>query len=355
MRIFITGFANSGKTTVFNALTGLNNETSLFASVMEEPNIGSVKVPDSRIDTLTEIFKPKKSTKASIEYIDFMGLTKGDMNHNRKVFDLIKDVDAIVDVVRGFEDASIAHPFETVEPARDIEFLETELIFSDLDLTEKRLVKIEEMEGKGKKTDPSEKSILLKCKDALEGEKPLREMNFNDEEIKSSRHLQFVSNKPKEVLLNISEEDLSNNKLDSPRAGFQSDSFISICGKIEMELAQMPPDEALEFLNDMGITEPALNRFIKVCYGHLGLISFFTVGEDEVKAWTIKDGTIALDAAGKIHSDIKKGFIRAEVVSYDDFISTGSMAEARKKGVIHLEKKTYTVKDGDIINFRFNV
>ncbi|MBI5640627.1 MAG: redox-regulated ATPase YchF [Nitrospirae bacterium] len=361
MKIAITGLANSGKTTIFNALTGLNLETTIYATVASEPHMGVVKVPDSRIDRLVEIYKPKKTTYATVEYIDYIGLTKGDVEQNRKVFDLIKDADAIVQVVRGFEEESIAHPLGKVDPKRDIGTLELELIFGDLELVEKRLERMEQGAKRGKKPDEAEKKLLLKCKEVLEAEKPLRDVVFSDEEQKAMSHLQFMSIKPEVIVLNISEQDMNAEKtaaLVSEIEGLFSGGqvkVLSLCGKIEMEIAQLSPDEAEVFLDDLKIKEPALNRLIRVSYDLLGLISFLTSGEDEVRAWTIKKGMSAQKAAGRIHSDIERGFIRAEVVSFDDFMAQGSMAGAREKGLLRLEGKTYEVKDGDIINFRFNV
>lgn len=365
MKLAIIGLSNSGKTTVFNALTGQNLETTVYPTVSGEPNYGVVKVPDYRIDKLAEIYKPKKITYATVEYIDYIGLTKGDVAQNRKVFDLIKDADAIVHVVRAFEDDSVSHPLNEINPLRDIETLELELIFGDIELVEKRLARMEEGAKKGKKPNEAEKKLLLKCKDALEKEVPLRDVSFDDEEQKAMKHLQFVSTKPEVVVLNLAEKDLNTAKAVSlqkeaekyfdSKGISETTKVVTLCGKIEMEIAQMSVQDAKAFLDDLGITEPALNKLINVSYDLLGLISFLTAGEDEVRAWTIKKGTSAQQAAGKIHSDIERGFIRAEVVGYNEFISSGSMSAARDKGLLRLEGKTYEVKDGDIINFRFNV
>ena len=360
MKIAIIGLSNSGKTTVFNALTGMNVEATVYATVTGEPNLGVVKVPDSRIDTLSGIFKPKKTTNAAIEYIDYIGLTKGDVKQNRKVFDLIKDVEAIVHVVRAFDDESVIHPLGNTDPARDIETLELELIFGDLDLVEKRLDRMQEAQKKsGKKPDESEKKLLLKCQEFLTKETALRDVEFTEEELKAMRALQFMSTIPKVIVLNIGEKDLESDKAGNLRSSIperhQSIPVLTLCGKIEMEIAQLPPEEKGLFLEELKIDEPASNKLIKSCYQMLGLISFLTAGEDEVRAWTIRKGTDAVTAAGKIHSDIARGFIRAEVISYADFISSGTMQAAKEKGLLRLEGKTYEVKDGDIINFRFNV
>jgi GTP-binding protein YchF len=369
MKLAIIGLSNSGKTTVFNALARQDLETTIYPTVSGEPHFGVVKVPDVRIDRLAEIYKPKKITYATVEYIDYIGLTKGDVQQNRKVFDLIKDAEAIVHVVRGFEDDSVSHPMNEVNPLRDAETLELELIFGDLEFVEKRLERMEEAQKKGKKADQKEKDLLLKCREALEKEIPLRNVTFSEEEERAMKPLQFISTKPEVVVLNVGEGDLNSDKVkDIERsvisyfAGKRSDpslpassSVLSLCGKIEMEIAQLSPEEAKAFLDDLAIEEPALNRLIHVSYDLLGLISFITVGEDEVRAWTITKGTNAQRAAGKVHSDIERGFIRAEVAGYEDFMTSGSIHAAREKGLLRLEGKTYLVRDGDIINFRFNV
>jgi len=361
MKTAIIGLANSGKTTVFNALTGLNLEVTSYPSVSSETFVGVVKVPDARITRLTEIYKPKKSTQATVEYIDFIGLTKGDMDQNRKVFDLIKDADALVHVVRGFADETVSHPMGSVDPRKDAETIELEMIIGDLELVEKRLDRMEEGAKRGKKPDEIEHKLLQKCKDALENENALRDVDFTDEEQKAMRSLQFMSIKPQLVVINVSDEDINSEKTKAAVEsinGYFSGRFvkvISLSGKIEMEITRFSHDEAKAFLEDLGIEEPALNKLIDLSYDLLGLISFLTSGEDEVRAWAIKKGTDAQRAAGKIHSDIERGFIRAEIVAYNDFITYGSMAAAKEKGLVRLEGKTYEVKDGDIFNFRFNV
>ncbi len=370
MKLAIVGLSNSGKTTVFNALTGQNLETTIYPTVGGEPNVGVVKVPDMRINKLTEIYKPKKITYATVEYIDYIGLTKGDAQQNRKVFDLIKDADAVVHVVRAFEDDAVIHPMNEVNPLRDIDALELELIFGDLEFVEKRLQRMEEGAKRGKKPNEAEKKLLTKCKDALEKETPLRDISFDEEEQKIMKPLQFISIKPEVVVINIGEKNLNtpNEKelLDKAENYFREKhknsslvtrhSSLSLCGKIEMEIAQLSADEAKAFLEDLKIKEPALNKLINVSYDLLGFISFLTSGEDEVRAWTITKGTSAHRAASKIHSDIERGFIRAEVIGYNDFISSdGDMAFAKSKGLLRLEGKEYIVRDGDIINFKFNV
>ena len=349
MKVALIGLSNSGKTTLFNALTGLNVDTTNYPSISGDPNIGVVKVPHSEIDTLSEIYRPKKKTYATIEYLDYIGLTRGDMKQNRKVFDVIKDADAIVHVARAFYDEAVTHPMETINPARDVETLELELIFADLAFVETRLERMEEGKNRGRKPDDAEKRLLLKCQDFLTKEIALRDVNFTNDEIKVMRPLQFLSTIPKVIVLNCGERDNDTEYAKTLESSlikrYPSANVLTLCGKIEMEIAQLPDDEREPFLRELGIEEPASNR----------LISFITVGEDEVRAWTVRSNTSAGIAAGKIHSDIERGFIRAEVISYEDFIASGSMHTAREKGLLRLEGKSYEVQDGDIINFRFNV
>jgi GTP-binding protein YchF len=359
LKVAIIGLSNSGKTTVFNALTGKNVETPIYPSTTGDPHKEVVKVPDSRVEKLSEIFKPKKTTYATIEYIDYIGLTKGNIEQNGKVFDLIKDVDAIVHVIRVFKDDTVVHPMGDVDPLQDVETIELELIFGDLEFVEKRLDRMEQGAKRGKKPDESERKLLLKCKDFLNKGMALRDVEFNEVEQKVMRPLQFLSTKPEVLVLNLGERDLNTEDLKKLQSSlsirYPSLSILTICGKIEMEIAQLSPDEAILFLDDMGLEEPASNKLIHTCYHILGLISFFTYVGDEVKAWTITKGSNAQVAAGKVHSDIERGFIRAEVVSFDDFISAGNIHAAKERGLFRLEGKTYDVKDGDIINFRFNV
>jgi len=369
MKLTITGFSNSGKTTVFNALTGLNIPTTIYPTVISpelEPHIGVVKIPDARIDRLTTVFQPKKTTHATVEYVDYAGITKGDVSHNTKVFNLLKDAVAIVHVARVFEDESIIHPLGSVDPVRDVRSFESELILGDLELVEKRLQKIEEQARRGKKQDEADRHLLMKCKKALEDGISLRNLEFNDDEKRLMLPYQFLSTMPEIIVLNIGESDINSDRVKDLRNEIESyfkgtgqsavPPVVALCGKIEMEIAQLSEDEAKAFLDDLGIDEPAMHKLCHVSYDALGLVPFFTVGKDEVRAWTIKKGTNAQQAAGKIHSDIERGFIRAEVVHYQDFVSSEEdMHKAKEKGLARLEGKTYPVQDGDIINFKFNV
>ncbi len=360
MKIAITGLSNSGKTTLFNALTGQGLETTVYPTAGGEPSLGMVKVPDHRVERLSEIYKPRKTTYSTVQYIDYIGLTKGDPRQNRKVLDFLKDSDAVLHVVRAFEDDAVMHPLGGVEPVRDALALRVELLLGDLELVERRLQSMQQQAKKGKKPNEAERPVLLRCRDALEAETMLRDVGFSGDEAAAMRHLQFMTLKPEIIAVNIAEGDLNTPKAEELRGRVSGacggDSpVVAVSGKVEMEIAELEPGERAAFLDELGIDEPALDKLIRISYGHVGLISFLTVGDDEVRAWAIKKGTDALGAAGKVHSDIQRGFIKAEVVAYDDFIAAGSMASARERGLLRLEGKTYEVRDGDIINFKFNV
>ena len=357
MKIAVTGFSNSGKTTVFNALTGLNHPTTIYASTVADPLIGVVKVPDERVDRLSEIFDPLKITYATIEFIDYMGVVTGQSDKNRKVFELFKDADALVEVVRAFNDESIVHPEGSINPVRDADNFEIELILLDLELIEKRLQRMDEAVKKGKKIEEAEKLVLLKCKESLDNNQALRNLTFTPEEYKTISHLQFVSIMPKIIIVNIQENESGKDIVTaiSKKLGIDESNIVAFCGKVEMEIAQLSKDDAKEFLTELGIKEPASTLVIKASYELLGLTSFLTVGKEEVRAWTIPKICLAPQAAGKIHSDIEQGFIKAETISYDDFIECGSLVEARNRGKLRLEGKNYLVQSGDIIDFRFNV
>lgn len=373
MILTLTGFSNSGKTTVFNVLTGLALETTLYPTPVSsetEPHKGVVRIPDERVDRLSSIYHPKKTTFATIEYVDFPGIISatagGDVSHNARVFSLIRESDAIVHVVRAFEDNAVVHSLQTVHPSRDVSAFEDELIFGDLELVEKRLVKIEEQEKKGKKRDEGDRRLLLKCKKALEDEISLRDVAFSEEELGLMQTYQFLTTIPEIIVLNIHENEINAERIELLRNDIAAyfkrrgkgvvPSIIVLCGKMEMEIAQLGDEEAQAFLDDLGIEEPAMRKLCSLSYQVLGLISFFTVGKDEVKAWTVRNGIVAHKAAGKIHSDIERGFIRAEVVGFEDYRGSDfEMAKARERGLVRLEGKTYHIQDGDIINFKFNV
>lgn len=360
MKIAIIGLSNSGKTTVYNVLTGLEIETTVYPSMALEPNIGIVKIPDYRLDILSKIFKPKKTTPIAIQYIDCPSIIKGDLKHNKMIFNFLKDADSLIHIIRSFQDDFIIHPINNINILRDFRIIEDELIFTDFELIEKRLESIELLKKKGKKINEIEKNILLKCKRELEKEKPLRNLKFSNDEKLNLRHLQFISDKSEVIVLNIAELDINKveeqiNQILNLYGNHPLIKVLALSAKVEMDIAQMDEDDAIQFLEDLGIDEPARDRLIRISFENLGLITFFTVGSDEVKAWYVKKGADALTAAGKIHTDIQRGFIKAEVVAYEDFVSLGSMAAAREKGLLRLEGKKYEVRDGDIINFRFNV
>jgi hypothetical protein len=364
MKLALIGISNSGRTTLFNSLTGRSAATTGYSAAEAEPNMAVIKVPDRRIDELARIFKPKKRTHARIEYMDYLGLCRGDAGQNGKVIEFIKDADALVCVLRGFEDAGVAHPLGAVDPVRDFDTIEAELIIFDLDLAEKRLLHMEEAARKGKPPKREEEAAVRKCREALEREMPLRYAAFDETERRAIRHLDFISMLPVMAVINVAESDLASAKSLSWRDAIRKRTArfteipldpIVLSGKIEMEIAELPAEDAAAFLRDLGVGVPARERMIRESYGMLGLISFLTVGEDEVRAWTVRKGAPARAAAGKIHSDLERGFIRAEVVSYDDFVKTGSLSGARSKGLLRLEGKQYVVRDGDIIDFRFNV
>ncbi len=367
MKLAIVGLPNSGKTMLFNALTGQNLDATPYITHKAEPHRAVVKVPDRRLFNIASIFKPKKVTHASIEYIDYLGIMRAESRTNRDIFDLIKDSDAIVHVVRAFRDPVVSHPLGSIDPLRDVGIVEFELIFADLELVDKRLSRIEEAKKKGKKPSNEEVNVLHKCREYLEKEVPLRTVKFSEEELKILRPLQFLSDKPEVIVLNIDEADLNTERTtfmleEVGRFVFEKYNthknikVISLSAKVEMELSRMSEDERNEFLCELSIDEPASHRLIHSSYELMDLISFFTVVEDEVKEWTIRKGTTAEKAAGKIHSDMERGFIRAEVISYEDFMSnSGNIHQIRNRGLTRLEGKSYIVQDGDIITFRFHV
>ncbi len=348
MEIGIVGLPGAGKTTIFNALTGSEAEVSAYSGGKKDPNIAQVKVPDERLVKLSKMYNPKKTSPAIIQYVDLGGSlsAKDEKDSMDAILRLLRPCDALVHVVRCFDIAG-----QSPDPQGDFENFETELLLTDQMIVERRLEKMEKELKKGKKGNPKEFELLKKAYQLLDSGRALRE----NEEIRNAPELKgytFLSAKPCIVVLNLAEDQESGSvELDLPLGVVA----VSIKGALEMELSQLSEDEAELFRKDMGIEKPATHVLIKESYSLLGLISFFTVGEDEVKAWTIKRGTVAQKAAGRIHSDIERGFIRAEVVAFEDLIAAGSYQAAQKAGKVRLEGKDYIVQDGDVINFRFNV
>lgn len=362
MKIGIIGLPLVGKTTLFNLLTSAKTATSQFFSGRTESNVGTATVPDRRIDYLASVYHPRRTIYASIEFTDVAGLVRGAASGagvGNQFLNDIRQVDALVHVVRLFQDSDVPHVEGSLDAMRDLDTVDTELVFADLELVEKRLERIRAAK-KVTIAQQEEKGILEKCRSALEAGQPLHAVEFGPEEKSALRPYGFLTEKPMVLVANLDEEQLS--KHDYPqRADLQKWAeehgvpLVEVCAKMEVEIAELPPEERVPFLAELGLEEPGVARLARAVYKRLGLISFFTVGEDEVKAWTIRAGTPAKQAAGKIHTDIERGFIRAEVVAFDDFAAAGNMAGARDQGKVRLEGKDYIVADGDIINFRFNV
>ena len=360
MKIGMLGFAKVGKTTLFNILTGAHIAVERFASGKVEPNIGVAKVPEPRLDRLSAMFKPKKTTFAHVDFLDIQGLSKGEA----KAVDLkeMRNVDAIAHVVRAFRDEGIPHSEGSIDPRRDVATMETELILADLEIAQRRLERLELNIKKMKnKDDELELPVVKRCLEGLEREKPIRELDLSEEDLKKIRGFAFLTAKPMLIVVNLDEKDVPKmagfveafglgELVARPRMG-----LCTISARVEEEIASLEAADARAFLDDLGLQEGARDRLIRAAFGLLGLIQFFTVGEDECRAWPVRRGAGAPRAAGSIHSDFEKGFIRAEVVAYEDLIANGSIAAAREKAKLRSEGKSYVVQDGDVINFRFNV
>ncbi len=360
MKICLVGPPLSGKTTLFAALTGLSPADA--AAKGAEP-MAVVKVPDGRVDRLTEIFKPKKKTPATIEFMELAGVAAGDSRKtgfSEQSLGKLRMADALLLVVRSFADPAVPRPRESVDPVRDLRDAETEFLLSDLAVIENRFERLEKQIAANKNDhDVRELAVLKTCRAHLEGERPLRLHEFKPDEELLIRGFRFLSQKPLFIAVNLDENDIRREAEVlapfAPWANLPNTDVIGLSAKIEMELRELPEAELKAFLADYGIERPARDKLIAETYRLMGLISFFTFGPNEVKAWTIRDGTKALAAAGEIHSDIERGFIRAEVVPYDDFIAVESIPECRTRGTLRLEGKDYVVRDGDIITFRFAV
>jgi len=355
MRLGIIGLPQSGKTTIFNALTRGKQPVAASAGRMEM-HTAVVDVPDERVDKLSAIFKPRKTIYAKVTYADIAGLEGGSKAEIAgPLLNQLSQMDGFIHVVRCFLDENNPHPQGSVDPTRDLRSMDEEFMLNDQIKVEKKLAGLKEEKQKGAGWDKSliEAELILfeKLLDALQHAQPLRDISLTAEELKIAAGFGFLSQKPVLVVLNIGEGQTAPDIT----YAHQNSRLLAMQGKLEMDIAQLPPEEASVFLQEYGIQEPSLQRMIRLSYDLLGLQSFFTVGEDEVRAWTVHRGALAPEAAGVVHTDMQKGFIRAEVIAYADLIDLGSLAEVRAHGKLRLEGKTYVVQDGDILNIRFNI
>jgi GTP-binding protein YchF len=362
MEIAIIGMSKSGKTTIFNALTRGKAEVAAYSPTLA-PNTGVAKVPDSRLSMLESIFQPKKTVPAEVSYIDVAGSLKdcGREGVGGEFLNYLTTTDALLQVVRTFEDEEVPHPEGSIDSKRDIASLDLELAISDSVIIERRLDKLETSLKGAKAAEREsylkEQLLLQKVKAELEKDTPIRQQGLAKDELKTLSNYQFLTAKPMLVVLNIGEEQISQASQLEGEISFVYPQFavVALCGKLEMELSQLSDTEAKEFREAMGLSTPALDRVIDLSHRLLGLVSFFTTVSSQLKAWTIPGGTPAPKAAGKVHSDMERGFIRAEVISYSDLESCGNLAEVRKRGLLRTEGKNYIIQDGDIVTFLFNV
>ena len=356
MQLGILGFPKVGKTTLFNILTGTHQQTDKFAA-SDKVHVGVATVPDPRLAALRDLFKPRKYAPATLEYVDIPGIKKGEAAESLDLAKL-KSVDALVHVVRAFEDPELVHSEGAIDPARDVATIDLELILADHALVERRLEKLKQAEKRGLKPEEVRERELLQgvLLPALESEQPLRRVELAEDDERRLRGFQLLSAKPMLVVINVDDHRLAEGEALLEGLQLPSDlPAVVFSAPIEAEISQLPEADQQDFLAEYGLTEPSLNRAIRASYGLLGLISFFTVGEDEVKAWSIPRNTVARRAAGAIHSDIERGFIRAEVTPWDELLRLKTFPACREQGLLRLEGKEYVVQDGEVIHFRFNV
>ena len=363
MKLGVVGLPNVGKSTLFNAITQAGAQAANYPFCTIEPNVGMVAVPDHRLDVLAEMYHPEKYTPATVEFVDIAGLVRGASRGEglgNKFLSHIREVDAIVHVVRCFEDENVVHVDGSIDPIRDMETINLELIFADLETIEKRIDHNKKLQKTGDKKIIAEGALLERIKSHLESGKPVRNMETSEAESETIQQLFLLTTKPVIYVANISEDDIGNNDNSHVKAMYRQAAeehaeAITVCARLEEEVAELSLDEKKAFLEEMGIEEAGLDKLIKACYRLLGLISFLTAGPKEVRAWTIRNGDRAPQAAGKIHSDFEKGFIRAEIVPYDTLVELGSMQACKEKGLVRSEGKEYVMQDGDVTLFRFNV